>query len=188
MLFFLPLLFRPPAGQETMSLQSRQRSGPGCSGIPHLQAGLRLYSPMPSKSEFKLFVRKWAKVQIPGYHRPSSFCNQNLFWLLSMLRLKTGAAWSFQSLGSKLHVITAAERGKEREGRGRRRDRKINLRTDTEGPGMKANRHCLAFSLQPCRRLQGGEILAARKTGMASGRNQVPPPAEWSGRSQLPRV
>lgn len=87
---------------------------------------------MPSKSELKHFVRKWATVQIPDYHRPSSFCNQNLFWLLSMLRLKTGAAWSFQSLGSKLHVITAAERGREKREGEEGRDRKINLRTDTE--------------------------------------------------------
>lgn len=36
--------------------------------------------------------------KIPDYPRPSSFCNQNLFGLLSMLRLKTGATWEFSKL------------------------------------------------------------------------------------------
>lgn len=50
----------------------------GCSGIPHLQAGLQLHSPMPPKPELEHFVRDRAIVQIPDYHRPSSFCNQSV--------------------------------------------------------------------------------------------------------------
>lgn len=90
---------------------------------------------MPSKPELEHFVRKRANVQTPDYPGPSFFFFSPTkicfgYWACSDLRQAPHG--SFQSLGSKLHVITAAERGREERERGRGTDRNMNLSNDTD--------------------------------------------------------
>lgn len=73
MLFSPPLLDLQLVRKQCLYNQDRDLAQGVRSGIPHLQAGLPLQPPMPSKPEWKHFGRKRAKVHRPDYPRPSPF-------------------------------------------------------------------------------------------------------------------